>query len=340
MLIDDARELLRHAAASDRLSHAYIFAGPPNGEAADLAVFLMQLLACKAGAPGGNPCGECDACRQIAARTWPDAYWLQPAKKSRIISVEQMRRGPLDRQNPFSPPYFLPWLAETSFFGGWKFGIVSYADRMNPSAANTFLKTLEEPPPETMLLLLTDSPQQLLPTIRSRCALVELTTPPPELPPKYFEPLVGALAGATCTGPLAAMALSNRIIALLEEMKGDAEEEVRVQVDEEEGVEIDKDQREAMISSIYRGNRSILLLTVLRWVRDLLVLRAGGNGSAIHHVAFAETLAARAAKLTLAQAIANVEAVEELSRQLERSIPETTALPYWLDRINLGVEAR
>ena len=339
MLVDDAREMLRHAASSGRLSHAYIFAGPPDGAAAELAVFLMRLLACKSAAPAGRPCGECDACRQIAARTWPDAYWLQPAKKSRIISVDQMRRGPPDRPNPFSPPYFLPWLAETSFFGGWKFGVIAYADRMNDPAANTFLKTLEEPPPETMLLLLTDSPQQLLPTIRSRCALLELTTPPPELPPKYFDPLVGALASATCSGPLAAMALSNRILAILGEMRDEAEAEARARADEEEGVEIDKEQRDAMASAIYRGNRSLLLLTLQRWMRDLLVLRAGGNDARIHHAAFAGTLSERAARLTLAQAIANVEAVEELSRQLERSIPETAALPYWLDRINLGNEA-
>ena len=333
MLMEDVKANFRHAVASGRISHAYLVSGPPAGAAADFAVFAQQLLACRA---PDAPCGVCDTCRQIASRIWCDAFWLYPAKKSRIISVQQMRRGPPESQNPFPEPYFLPWLGESSLAGGWKFGVVVYADRMQAEAANALLKTLEEPPPETMLLLLTDAPQLLLPTIRSRCAALSLTTSPPELAEEYFAPLMEALSETNVGGPLAASAIAARIQAILDAMKAEAERTVKADLADDPAIDADDDLVDAQVSALYREKRSLLLQTLLRWTRDLLVLRAGGDG--IHYDAFRETLSRRAARLTLAEALANVDAVEELARQLERSIPESTSLPYWLDRLSLGVE--
>lgn len=77
-----------------------------------------------------------------------------------------------------SPPYLLPWLSDTAFAGGWKVVVLAGADRLTNEAANAFLKMLEEPPPKTLILLLTDAPQALLPTIRSRCQRIDLDEPP------------------------------------------------------------------------------------------------------------------------------------------------------------------
>lgn len=333
MLIGDARENLRHAFATGRVAHAYLFAGSPRGAAAELAVFTMQLLAC---GEKNAPCGACDTCRQIAARTWCDAFWLSPMKKSRIISVNQMRRG--HGENDVPEPYFLPWLSQTSLLGGWKFGVVVNADRMHDAAANALLKTLEEPPGKTMLLLLTDAPQQLLPTIRSRCCLVELSEPPAELPGEYFGPLMEVLSASTLSGPLAANAMASRLLSILGAMHDDAEKEIKADVneDEEGGLEIDKDQREALVAACYKGKRAVLVATLLRWFRDLMAVQAGGDDSVVHYRDFIAPLRERAARLTLAQALANVEAIEEISRQFERNIPESTILAYWLDRLYMG----
>ncbi|MBR3086321.1 MAG: hypothetical protein IKH04_07950 [Kiritimatiellae bacterium] len=336
MLVSEARDFLRHAKASGRMAHAYTIVAPPRAEGADFAKFAMKLLACR----GENaPCGECAACRQIDSGAFPDAFWLRPAKKSRIISVDQMRRGPPEHRNDFDPPYFLTWLGETALLGGWKFGIIEFADRMNEAASNALLKTLEEPPPETLMLLLTDTPQALLPTIVSRCEEVALTLPPAELEARHFEPLMALLSSMDYRGPFAAHAYSQAILAILAKMQAEAEEEAGNEADatEEGGVKVDKDEEKAIVASLYRQKRSVLVATLQRWLRDILAIAAAGDAAPIHYSQFADSLRERASRIPLSAALANIEAVEELSIQLEaRNLPDSTVFPYWLDRIDFG----
>ena len=335
MLISEAKNYFRTAFAAGRLAHAYIVVGPPHGEAADFATFAMQLATCKAGRDA--PCGHCDACRQIASHIFADTFWLRPMKKSRIISVQQMRQGTTENKIP--PPYFIPWLNETSLLGGWKFGIIESADRMNSAAANALLKTLEEPPPETLLLLLTDAPQALLPTIISRCETISLSTPPQELEEKYFDPLMELLSSMEFSGPFAANAYSQRILAILAEMREDAEKEASAEADEsaEDGLDVDGDEEDARVSAIYRQKRSLLVTTLQRWLRDIMAASAAGEAAPLHYPKFASAIRERAARVPLASALANIEAVENLSVQLEeRNIPDSAGFPYWLDRIDFG----
>lgn len=94
----------------------------------------------------------------------PDLFTLRPAKKSRSIAV-----GKREAMEPNTMRQLIRDLNQTSNQGGYKVAIVYEADRMNPAAANAFLKTLEEPPPQTVILLLTTRPYDLIDTIRSRC---------------------------------------------------------------------------------------------------------------------------------------------------------------------------
>lgn len=332
MLIEDAKSNFSAAAASGRVAHAYLIVGNPRAEAADFAVFAMQRLACRAPSP---PCGECQPCRQIAARTFIDSLWLKPQKVSRIISVDQMRHGGSDNRMP--PPYFIPWLNETSLLGGWKFGVISFADRMNESAANALLKTLEEPPPETLLLLLTSNPQSLLPTIISRCETIELYSAPPELDERHAAAFMGLLSSFSRSGPVAANALAQDILAILSEMHDGAEAEIREEIRGEDGLEADADDVKARVSALYREKRSLLVLTLQRWFRDMLAVKAGGPDAPIHYSAFRDDIVRRARRLTLAQALSNVDAAESLSTQLnERNMADSVAFPYWLDRMDFG----
>ncbi|MBR0056676.1 MAG: hypothetical protein IJP66_05045 [Kiritimatiellae bacterium] len=336
MLISEAQNFFRVAAAAGRLAHAYIVVGPPRGAAGDFARFAMRLVSCREPSP---PCGHCDACRQIDSRTFPDAFWLSPMKTSRVISVDQMRRGPPERKNPFDPPYFIPWLNETSLRGGWKFGIIEFADRMNGAAANALLKTLEEPPPLTMLLLLTDAPQALLPTISSRCETLALSAPPAELPPEYLNPLLSLLSSIDAAGPFASSAYAQKILAILADMNAAAEAEARAESaeTEDDGLAIDKDEEKARVSAIYRQKRSLLVETIQRWLRDLLAVAAGGPDAPIHYRDHADAIRERAARIPLANALANIEAVQNLFAQLEeRNLPDSAVFPYWFDRIDFG----
>jgi hypothetical protein len=90
---------------------------------------------------------------------------------------------------------------------------------------------------------------------------------------------------------------------------------------------------EARVSARYRELRALLVLALQRWYRDLLALRAGAPASVVHYQSHLELLRKRAQRLTLAQALANVEGVETMARQLERSLTENALLAYWMDRI-------
>ena len=165
---DKAFSLVQMAAEKERLPHAYLLTGDPRERGWPLAAKIAGFLLCP---EAQAPCGSCDTCRRIANRSHPDVLALEPEKKSRIISIEAMRET------------FLPWTSRQSFEGGWKVGIIVFADRLNDASANAFLKTLEEPPPRTLFLMLTDKPDALLPTIRSRCQCLDLSegrVPPAE----------------------------------------------------------------------------------------------------------------------------------------------------------------
>lgn len=331
MRLDEARESMRQTFRRGRLAHAYLLAGSPRGQAAELAVFTMQMLACGEAAP---PCGKCERCRQVAGRTWCDNLWIAPIKKSRVISIEQLchREG-----SKVDPPYLLTWLGETAFAGGWKVAVLAGADRLNEAAANAFLKMLEEPPPRTLLLLLSDAPQALLPTIRSRCQRLDLDEPPAELAEPWRSQVLAVLGGPALVGPVEAMAAGQRLAGVLADIRARAAELVKAEAPVDEAqVDEENEVVEARVSARYRELRAAFLLTMQRWYRDLLALRAGAAPAVAHYRDHIETLRARAGRLTLAQALANVEGIEELARQMERSLSETNLLAYWLDRLSDG----
>ena len=331
MLLSEAKELLTRAADAGRLAHAYLVIGSPRGGAADLATHIAQKLSCQM---PDAPCGTCDICRQIAAKTWCDTLWVNPVKKSRVISVDQLRDSP---GNPLPPPYLLPWLGETSFSGGWKVAILAGADRLNEAAANAFLKVLEEPPPQTLILLLSDAPQQLLPTIRSRCQRIDISEPPAELPEPYRSQILAALASARSSGPLAATALAAKLTAVMNTIKDSVESEVKGEIEAEpDDIELDKIDIEARVSARYREYRALFMITLQRWFRDLLVLRAGGDEASLNYPEYVDTLRARAQNLTLSQALGNIGFAEDIARQADKTLPESTILAYWLDRMALG----
>lgn len=336
MLLDDAKEYLSRAAETGRLAHAYLVVGSPRGKAAELAVYMNQKLVCK---DEHAPCGTCDTCRQIAARTWCDTLWVAPMKKSRIISVDQMRRG--TGENKVAPPYLLSWLGETSFSGGWKVAILSNADRMNDAAANAFLKMLEEPPSRTLMFLLTDAPQQILPTIRSRCQRIDIAEPPARLPDPYHGQILEALSSVKSSGPLAGTALAAKLMSVMNTIKDSVETEVNREIDMgDSGVDIDDDEIVARVSSRYKEYQQLFMVTLQNWFRDILILRSGGDVSELNYPEYAENLCARANNVTLSQALANIEHIDGISRQVDKVIPEATVMAYWFDRMNFGNSAK
>jgi DNA polymerase III delta prime subunit len=142
-----AVEQLTRAIAGGRVPHAYVFSGPSGAPMQDLAIALACALNCPV--EPGSGCGHCDACTKILGGFHPDVVTLVREQVIARIAL---------------PPHE----AEVRVF------IVEEATAMAPPAANALLKTLEEPPSRTLFVLCTTAPEQLLPTLRSRCQRVRL----------------------------------------------------------------------------------------------------------------------------------------------------------------------
>jgi DNA polymerase-3 subunit delta' len=321
MRIDDTFEMVRRAILAGRPAQGYLIIGPVRGVAMDLAMRILQVLFCRSDA---KPCGGCDGCRHVTERMEADVHWIFPEKKSRIISADQIREKLINE------------VTQTSLAGGWKAGVLVGADRLNEASANAFLKTLEEPPAKTLFLLLSDAPQQLLPTIVSRCQRIDLEDVR-ELSEPWKSRVIETLSCPMWGKPLEGLAMSNVLFSILVDMKNKAEQLVKDEASSDTAVEDDDDVFEAKVSARYREIRTDFLLTFLRWFRDLFILRAGGDERLVYNRAKLDVLKERSSRMTLAQAIYNLSAAEELARQMEKSLSEETLLAYALDRMNHGV---
>jgi DNA polymerase-3 subunit delta' len=153
---------LRRAIAAERVPHAYLFSGPAGAPLVDAALALACALNCTR--TKGEGCGECDACSKIIAGIHPDVVTLVREGAAQIVPIESVRGQVIARLA--LPPHE----AEVRMF------VVEEATAMAPPAANALLKTLEEPPARTLFVLCTIAPEQLLPTIRSRCQRIRFAS--------------------------------------------------------------------------------------------------------------------------------------------------------------------
>ncbi len=149
--------ILRGALANNRLHHAYLFTGPEGIGKRKSAMALAMALHCAA--KNNDFCDHCVECARIKTRNHPDVREIEPLPGKKEISIQQIRE--IERH-----------LHYHSFTGGRKIAIVDPATLLNPASQNALLKTLEEPPADSLLILITPSSGALLPTLRSRCLRV------------------------------------------------------------------------------------------------------------------------------------------------------------------------
>lgn len=163
-----------------RLGHALLVSGPAGIGKRLLAGRLARAIMCTAPGADGSPCGNCPDCRLTASGNHPDIVLLEPDSeaKTREIKVDQVRM--LCGQQ-----------ALTSNRGPRKVLLVVPAEAMNPFAANSLLKTLEEPVASTLWILVSEDPARLTQTIRSRCQRTQLPAPPEQVALPWLRGCIG-----------------------------------------------------------------------------------------------------------------------------------------------------
>ena len=159
------QQMLQDVVLSGRTSHAYLFVGPDQIGKTTLAKAFAQAITCESPVAGDGlgACGQCRACRLAAEGGHPDHRFIEPSNGQ--IKIEAIRN--LIREANLSP-----------IEGKYKVFIIQSFDRSNPSAANALLKTLEEPSETTRILLTSSQAVSLLPTITSRCQVLQLRPVP------------------------------------------------------------------------------------------------------------------------------------------------------------------
>jgi len=165
---DSVIEALRRALSDNRLPHALLFHGPAGVGKATCAGILAQALNCEAG-EFKDACGTCVSCRKVSRGLHPDIIWMKPEGKGGQIKVERIRKEIIEKVG-FRP-----------YEGRRRVVMIDDAHRLNPSSQNSLLKTLEEPPPSSLMILATPAPEKLLPTVRSRCQPLRFRPLAPEV---------------------------------------------------------------------------------------------------------------------------------------------------------------
>jgi DNA polymerase-3 subunit delta' len=330
-------QLLQRSLERGRLAHAYLFSGNDLDELEAVARTLAKTLNCQnppkkttAGLPLDS-CDQCSSCRRIDSGNHPDVSWLRAESKSRIISIDQVR-------DLLQTVNLKPTEAE------FKVGVLVAADRLKTEAANAFLKTLEEPPSKSILILLTTEPQRILETILSRCLRLNFAGETIRLgeSEQNFLGEFSEIAAKKNRGLLGRYLLLGALSKKLAEQKETVEKELAARSPLERYDDIDSKLREkwedelaASVEAEYRRRRGELLLAVEWWLRDVWSQTLQIGSEMLTFPQFQTAAQTVAKRISPAEAAANLEVVEQTQRLLGSNVQEALALEVGFLKLKL-----
>src|SRR6516165_1056813 len=306
-----ALEYLRRAHEQNRLAHAYLITGPPGSGkqllAADLASLVNGTLA-----------------KDVFSSKAREIFATRPESKSRRISIEQIR----DLEHA---------LQMRATNGRRKVAIIFDADRLGDAAANAFLKTLEEPPKDSLLLLLSALPEALPETILSRCIAIPLASDGEARTKKEEEKLVKLLQQAsrqTIWNVQFAYRLAQEFQQLLREIREEVKQETDGALKQEQTrykdatdgawLEEREDYYKALTESLYLQRRAALVETLFAWWTD--VLRASNDVEQRDIPTAKQETATLANRFSTTEILRRIRSLEELRDHLGRNIQESLAI--------------
>ena len=315
-----------------RLSHAYLLCGPPHVGKMALAINLAQAVNCLDGP--GVPCGSCIQCTRIALGHHTDVRTLAPGQGEEgrsartMIGINEIKE--ILRRVNLNP-----------YEGSSSVVILDGAESMSDEAANALLKTLEEPPPQVLFLLLTANESAVLTTVRSRCQtlnllplskdqMVERLVTRHQATPEQAEHLFRLSRG--CLG-WAISALDDTQV--LEQRQADLE---KMQETLDSGLET-RFTYANEVASLFGSNREAakdLLALWLRWWRDLLLIKEGAE-EFLHNADHADSLRSQASGLSTPQIMQFIDRLMQTLSSLDSNASPRLAMEVLM--LNLPIEA-
>ncbi len=324
------KALLQTALRHDRVAHAYLLHGDDGIGKKLLALRFAQALNCES-SDGFDACGACRSCRQIETRTHPDFLVIEPDREmaNPQIKIEQIRE--LEQQIVYQP-----------LVGLKKVFLIDDADRMTLGAANALLKTLEEPPAHSVLLLVSSRPSALPATVRSRCQNLRFA-PPARTQVEAALILQREIPPADAR--LLAAASQSRLGAALTMDLADT----RTKQDELSSLASPQTLRSVAAiltaaDALHKSDRGPEVLDWLaQWIRDLLLVCVGADPDHLIHADRLSALktAARSARTDrLAGLLDEIDALQRSAgRNLNLQMALETVLLRLREALGLSVEA-
>jgi DNA polymerase-3 subunit delta' len=327
--------LLQRSLRRGRLGHAYLFTGEQLDQLEALARTLAKTLNCQKPVKSEGAiidcCDQCANCRRIEGDNHPDIHWVRPESKSRVILIEQMRE-------------LMQEINLKSNDAEYKVAIIVAADRLNVNAANAFLKTLEEPPAKSVIILLSTEPQRLLETILSRCLRLNFGgNGKARFSPEQLEWLgqFSEMASGQEKSLLGRYRLLDGLAQRLARLRETVEEALTARSPLARHDDVEKDLREkweeelkAAIEAEYRRHRTEILAGVHWWLRDVWLHTLKAGAELISFPQFGAT-AKVAGRINSPQALENLRVMEQTQRLLHSNVQETLALEVGLLKLQL-----
>jgi len=282
------------------LPHALLFTGSEGYGKSELAEALIHALLCQSPLDDGTACGECQSCGLLAAGTHPDLKWLEPMEPGKAIPVDTIRTVG-------------GFFALKGQYGGRQIVFINPAEAMNRNAANSLLKTLEEPSEDALLILISSQPSLLLPTIRSRCQQVVFPRPEAKASTVWLQAQLKGAGESANIENLLALSNGAPLAALALQETGGLE--IRHEL-ANQWAGVAQGKADPLVCAKQWSELGLRKATqwLSSWVSDLIRLKSGGDPAVMTNGDLAPQLQKMAAGLELKRLFAYLEQITETAR--------------------------
>ncbi len=333
-------EGLCNAAKSHRLAHAFIIQGDMAESRNKFALALAQIGCCPNRAENGEPCQVCNICRAIDNDNYADMTKLTPEGKAFQIKVGDVGNPLPNTLRHFTDSFYFSKISSAER----KVGIIYEADRMNSEAQNALLKTLEEPPRESLIILATAKPKSLLPTTVSRCHLITLTDKKLNFTFAKQKELFSALFSAfNADGDLLQLEESaETIIGIAESLKAEANDKIEAEFMPK--IEQAKEFDEKLVKRLtqlmsdnavgcYIGERMQFLSAIYCFFAQLALLAEGADFDDLPNSEVFDSLEVKKSEIPLEKALNAVKLAESMIYSFNFFVNEPLAIRSFIFNI-------